>query len=123
MLFASFLQWWYGVGWARAMAQSRHRLTSLTQDFSILILLKTLFAPWKQMDAYGSVNGALGDKFRHQVDKFISRFVGFGVRSLTLLAAGMSFIFLLILGAVWIIIWPFLPLLVPVALLYSAGIF
>lgn len=74
------------------------------------------------MDAYAGTNLSLGDQFRHMLDKFVSRFVGFTVRSLTLFAACVSFIALLIVRAAWIILWPTLPLLVPAALLYSVGV-
>lgn len=74
------------------------------------------------MDAYGWVNPTLGDKFRHAVDKSISRFVGFVVRSLTLWAAAISFLFLLLVRLTWILIWPVLPLLILLAVAYSAGV-
>jgi hypothetical protein len=122
MLFAAFLRWWYGPGWAGTIRHSKDYLIGLIRNFSILILLKTLFAPWKQLDAYGRTNQSLGDRFRHGIDKFVSRFVGFTVRSLTLWAAAISFIFLLIVRVVWILIWPGLPLLVPLAILYSLGV-
>lgn len=123
MLFVAFLQWWYGPGWSEAVRNSKRSLDNLTQDFSIQILFRTLFAPWKQIDAFGRVNQSLGDKFRHAVDKFVSRFVGFIVRSITLMAAGVSFIAVLIARALWIICWPLLPLSIPVLLLYGLGVF
>lgn len=122
MLFVAFISWWYGEGWRNTVRRTRYYLTSLARNFSIGILLKTLFVPWKQIDAHGWLNQSLADKFRHGLDKFVSRFVGFGVRSLTLLGASLSFIVLMLLRVVWIIIWPVLPLLVPIGLLYGLGI-
>lgn len=123
MLFVAFWSWWYGAGWAGTVRQSKRQLAGVAKDFSILILLRTLFAPWKQIDAYGRVNQNLGDRFRHSIDKFVSRFIGFLVRFFTLLAAGVSFMAVLVMRAIWIMIWPFLPLFVPAMLLYSLGIF
>lgn len=74
------------------------------------------------MDAFKGVNQSLGDQFHRSVDKTISRFVGFTVRSMTLFAALASMLGLLIFRLVWIALWPCLPLLVPAALLYGAGV-
>jgi hypothetical protein len=122
MLFMAFISWWYGAGWSGTVKQTQRHLAGLSQNFSIAILITTLFAPWKQMDAFGGVSQSLGDKFRRSVDKFISRFVGFMVRSMTLLAAIISVSVLLLFRLVWIAIWPCLPLMIPAALLYGAGV-
>lgn len=122
MLFVAFVGWWYGEGWVNTVRRSRYYLLSLSQNFSVLILLKTLFAPWKQLDAFSQPNMSLNDKFRQSVDRFVSRFVGFMVRSLTLLSAAVTLTLLLIARVVWIILWPCLPLLIPAALLYGLGV-
>ncbi len=74
------------------------------------------------MDAFNGMNQSLGDQFHRGVDKTISRFVGFTVRSMTLFAALISMLVLLILRLVWIALWPCLPAFVPAALLYTAGV-
>jgi len=122
MLLVAFIRWWYGDGWVRTIKKSKSSLVGLAQSYSILILLKTLFAPWKQINAGNPANMAIGDRFRQLLDKLISRFVGFMVRSLTLLAAGVSLLVMLILRIVFIIVWPLLPLMVPLLVIYSLGV-
>lgn len=68
------------------------------------------------MDAYG------GKGFQHFIDKTVSRFVGFGVRSLTLISAAVTIIFVAIMRTVWILLWPCLPLLVVLLVGYGAGV-
>jgi hypothetical protein len=122
MLFVAFVGWWYGEGWANTLRRSKYYLLSLSQNFSVLILLKTLFAPWKQLDAFGHPNMSLSDKFRQSIDRFVSRFVGFMVRGVTLFSAVVSILLLLAARAIWIVLWPCLPIMVPVAMLYGLGV-
>lgn len=122
MLFVDFFQWWYGAGWLSTVAKTQYHLSDLAKNYSIAILLKTLFAPWKQLDAFPGVNQSLDDRMRRELDKFVSRFVGFMVRSITLFAAFISLIALLIARLIWIILWPCLPLVAPVAVLYALGV-
>lgn len=73
--------------------------------FSIPVLLKTLFAPWKR-DIYTPKNASLDIVFKTVVDNFISRLIGFIVRFFTiivgLLATGACFIALLAVMIFWL---------------------
>lgn len=122
MLFVAFIKWWYGAGWLGTVLGTKRRLEDLARNFSLIILLKTLFAPWKQLDAFGGQGRGLDAKLRAWLDKSISRFIGFLVRSATLWAAFFGLIFLLVSRLVWIIIWPCLPLAVPLLLALGLGI-
>jgi hypothetical protein len=122
MLMLAFFKWWYGTGWLSVVGDSAIKVKSLAQSFSILILLRTLFAPWKQLDASGGVNQGMNDQFRHAIDKFVSRFVGFFVRFFTIIAALVLVSLMAILRVLWIMVWPFLPVFVPGLLLYGIGI-
>jgi hypothetical protein len=116
MLLMAFFQWWYGHGWLEAVADAKRHLEALAGSFSLGILLRTLFAPWKQMDAYG------GKGLQSQVDKFVSRFVGFGVRSVTLVTAIVSLAFMAIVQFAWILLWPCLPPLIFLLVGYGLGL-
>lgn len=121
MLFLSFVQWWYGPGWLDNINQTRERLSRFAKNFSVGILLRTLFAPWKQIDAGTSAPGQTAmQKF---LDRLISRLVGFVVRCLTLLVAFIGLVLVLIFQIALIVLWPLFPLSVPAALLYSLGVF
>ncbi len=106
------LKWWYGAGWLDAWRDINRSTKKVEQAFSIPVLVKNLFAPWKQIV---TVPGkALEDHFRALIDNLVSRAVGFIVRFFTLTAAaivvGFNLVWRLALAAAW-------PL-VPVAIIY-----
>lgn len=79
-------------------------------------LVRTWFAPFKQTYS-GKVKGSIGVHFRAAVDSLVSRVIGFLVRSVLLLAGLFCSLFVAITGLVFMIIWPFLPLLPLIGLL------
>lgn len=113
----AFLKWWYGAGWAYQAALIRRRVTNIAGMFSVPILLRTMFAPWKQTVVVSRRDQALNDKVQAWIGNQVSRFVGFGVRCLALLAATFSMAFVGLIGLVTIAVWPLLPAL-PLVLLF-----
>lgn len=116
------LQWWYGAGWVGHARRSYHGVVRTADFFSIGLLLKTLFAPFRQISA-GQVGGGMPDQLRAWVDRLFSRAVGAVARSLVMLVG-----LLCLAGrAVWcglsILAWSLLPLL-PIAgvLLWQLGV-
>ena len=111
MLLVAFLQWWYGPGWR----DCGNRLATMMHDayfnFSIPILLRTMFAPWRRITS--SSSGSLQDKLRALVDNAISRVVGFFVRLFALIAGSVLLLFYAVFGGLFILLWPVLPLLGP----------
>ncbi|MBI4033616.1 hypothetical protein HY379_01320 [Candidatus Saccharibacteria bacterium] len=112
-MFFEFFKWWYGSGWLGAWNNVGGSAKKIQRGFAIGVLLKSLFAPWKQVI---TIPGrSLDEKFRASIDNLVSRSVGFFVRLLTLTAAAAiisaSTIFNLVIAAAW-------PLL-PIALIYS----
>lgn len=83
--------------------------------FSITGLLKTLFAPFKQTQASG--RGSLEMRFRIMIDNLVSRMVGFVARTFIILAGLVVALFIMITGALFVVIWPLIPLALPVALI------
>jgi hypothetical protein len=113
MLLISFVQWWYGDGWRQRAQMVGGRLDSTVDYFSIELLLKTLFAPFRQISA-GKVDGPLGVKLRAFADRIISRIIGAMVR-LVILIIGVITIFLQgVIGMAILAGWAFVPLL-PIA--------
>ena len=113
----AFLKWWYGAGWAQQAALTRQRVTNIGGMFSVPILLRTMFAPWKQTVIIARRDQALSDKVQAWIGNQVSRFVGFGVRVLVLLTAMLCIVFVSIVGIVTMIIWPILPAM-PLILLF-----
>lgn len=104
------LSWWYGPGWKARVLGMRERLAASYDYFSINLLAKTLFAPFRQISA-GSVNGPIGVKLRAFVDQLISRLIGAVVRTIFILVGSVWLLLQVILGSIFVILWAFVPLL------------
>ena len=111
MLIAAFLQWWYGPGWRDASNRLSARLKNTYLSFSVPILLRTMFAPWRRIIT--PPNGSLEQKMKALLDNIVSRAVGFTVRVMALLAAGLLLFFYAGFGGILLILWPILPILGP----------
>jgi hypothetical protein len=103
-----FVRWWYGPGWVHLVRSSVQRVRGLALAFSLPILIRTLFAPWRRIISYGSKS--FQDSMRAALDNFISRFVGFGVRVIVMLTAIVLIILSSLLSLVAVICWPLLPI-------------
>jgi hypothetical protein len=115
MLFLEFFRWWYGVGWAQAGKGALGLVKKVELSFSIGVLLRTLFAPWKMIVT--PPGRSLEDKMRGMLDNLVSRTVGFFVRVFSLIAALVLMAGAAIVGAVIAISWPLIPLLIVISTL------
>lgn len=109
MLALSLVTWWYSKGWLNAVTNLESMVTGISRLFSVPILLRTLFAPWKRIISYPG--SSLDAKIRAFADNMVSRAVGFVVRILVLLTAVVMEALAGSLGILWIMLWPCLPLL------------
>ncbi|MBW3568696.1 hypothetical protein KY385_01040 [Candidatus Parcubacteria bacterium] len=101
------LSWWYGRGWLWVNRQSVNYLKTIDEVFSVATLLKTLFAPWKQIQSATTFQNFI----QSSIDNFISRFIGATVRLGMLLTALVLSLLVVFLGLIVAIIWPLIPLL------------
>lgn len=113
MLFVSLFKWWYTEGWRQRAQLIASRLDGVMDYFSIDLLLKTLFQPFRQ-DGVGKVDGPLSVQLHAFADKTISRIIGAVIRIIILvfglIAIALSAIFSLIVLVGWAII-PATPLI------------
>ena len=108
MLFEFFV-WWYGPGWLQAWKNSTLWVKNVSQAFSVDVLLKTLFAPWKRIV---SLPGrSLDEKFRAMIDNLVSRVIGFAVRIIVLIAALVMIATTAVAGLALAVLWPLIPVL------------
>ena len=106
MLF-EFFAWWYGPGWVRAWRDSLIWTKKVQRTFSVDVLLKTLFSPWKRIV---SLPGrSLDEKFRAAIDNLVSRVIGFFVRIIILFAASVMIFGTLLAGITLAALWPLIP--------------
>lgn len=121
MFLVGILSWWYGDGWRQRVGLIRERLARTLDFFSISLLLRTLFSPFRQISA-GKTAGPIGVQMRAFFDKLTSRLIGAAVRFF-MIAAGVVIILLhASWGLVVLVGWALVPLL-PVAgiLAFSIG--
>ena len=104
------LGWWYSRGWKIFTAKLFDKLHDTIDFFSLASLLKTLFAPFRQISA-GKAAGdtALGDRMRIFFDRLVSRIIGAVVRLLILIFGGLLVVLQFIFSIVLLIVWPVLP--------------
>lgn len=118
MFIIGMLSWWYGAGWRQRVVILHERLAKTIDYFSIDLLAKTLFAPFRQISA-GQVNGSLDVKMRAFFDRIISRMIGMLIRSFMILMGICAIVIHSVLGAVTVVMWAFIPLLPLVGVLFS----
>jgi len=107
MLALAFFSWWYSQGWQQLSKRIIKIIRTNFQVFSVSLLLKTLFEPWRRISTNPS--SGLGFHIQAAIDNTISRFVGFGVRFIVILAALITTILLSLIGIIELVVWPFLP--------------
>lgn len=103
------ISWWYGEGWMQRAGLIKERLARTLDFFSIGLLLRTLFSPFRQISA-GKANGPLSVKLRALADKLISRLIGAGLRVVMILTASVAVTVQAVFGAVILVVWAVIPL-------------
>lgn len=111
MLLVGFLQWWYSRGWASFAQGLLDRIRGLADFFSLGLLLRTLFYPFRQISAYGDENASLQAQLQQFLDKLLSRTIGAVVRIGILIFGIIAITIEAGLGALLVFAWPLIPLL------------
>ena len=109
MLFVSLFRWWYSDGLRQRAQMMSSRLDGIIDYFSIDLLAKTLFQPFRQ-DATGSVDGTLDMKLHAFADNMISRILGALIRTVILVFGMIAIAVYSIIVLVSLIVWVVLPL-------------
>ncbi|NCU40594.1 hypothetical protein EOL73_02450 [Candidatus Saccharibacteria bacterium] len=120
MQIGAYFGWWYTVGWFDQAKLGRERLRRLSDFFSIGLLVKNLFKPFKQLDT-DRVKGSLDVVFRAWIDRMISRMIGAMIRTVLIFIGMISWIIAVIANLVWLVVWPTLPVF-PVVGVFVTGV-
>ncbi|MEO5948980.1 MAG: hypothetical protein ABIP74_01125 [Candidatus Saccharimonas sp.] len=118
MFIVGMFSWWYGAGWKHCVTHVRERIASLYDYFSLGLLLRTLFSPFRQISA-GKVRGSISDQARAWFDRLISRCVGACVRSVVLLVGLITLAIRVLVGVLQIILWPLIPTIPVIAIVLA----
>ena len=118
MLVQGLIFWWYGDGYKLFAEKIWAKLGDTVDFFSIGSLLKTLFAPYRQISA-NAKGVSIDDKIMAFIDRLVSRLVG-GVARIGIILAGLIIITLQLIGSIiGFFIWPIFPLLPAVFIVLS----
>lgn len=107
MVLLDLLIWWYTVGWVRLIRKQREIIRGIYNQFSVAILLKTLFSPWKRIVTQSR---NFSEQLKAISDNVVSRFVGFAIRIFVLFAAISIIAALIVVSIILIILWPLIPI-------------
>lgn len=110
MILLDVFAWWYTAGWARLVNRITQRVQDVMDFFSIGLLFRTLFDPFRQIDA-GSVKGSLNDQMHAFGNRLVSRIIGAAVRTITIFSGLVIAALLIIFGLVQLLLWPLVPFL------------
>jgi hypothetical protein len=110
MFIVGLFSWWYGTGWRQRAVLLRERLVAVDDYFSIDLLLRTLFNPFRQISA-GGVRGPLSVQIQAFFDRLISRCIGAMIRGFIIIIGVISLMVYTVIGGVLLVAWLFVPLL------------
>lgn len=109
MVIISLLSWWYSEGWLEQISLTKRSFIKLADKFSIGMLLKTLFAPFRQISV-GEQAGKTASLTSVIADKLISRLVGSVMRLVMVFVGTLALIIYAIISVFRLASWPLLPL-------------
>ena len=117
----NFFKWWL-IDEPRYLWLVTRVITQKTATFfSVGILIRTLFAPWKR-DVQRTHNLPIDLAFRALIDNLVSRFVGFCVRTVTIFVAGGALLVSFLGGLIIIFAEIAMPLIVFLLIIWGLGI-
>lgn len=109
MVIISLLSWWYSEGWLEQISLTKRSFIKLADKFSIGMLLRTLFAPFRQISV-GEQAGKTASLASVIADKLISRLVGSVMRLVMVFVGTLVLIIYAIISVLRLAGWPLLPL-------------
>lgn len=121
MLALSLVTWWYSAGWRDQAELCGSRLARVSDQFSITLLLQSLFAPFRQISADEPSRGGLDAKMRAWLDKLISRCIGAMIRSVLIITGAILLLIEVIVAGARLVVWPFVPVLPVVGIVMTAS--
>lgn len=120
MFIVGLLGWWYGAGWRERMRIIGMRLLRIFDFFSLDLLAKTWFSPFRQIGTEQAQGGGLPEQLRAFGDRLVSRMIGGVVRTLMIIIGTLILIGMTIAGVIEGILWVVVPLLPVVGVILFA---
>jgi hypothetical protein len=105
-----YIVWHYGRSIQDFLTVWSNYVWFLYNFFSIPLLLKTLFSPWRRMNEQSKVGFNMEAFFEKVMANFIVRIIGFGLRVFVIVSGCIAIFLTFIGGFAFFIIWVTLPL-------------
>lgn len=124
MVILSMFSWWYTSGVVEEFERIKRMISRVGDQFSIGLLLKTLFQPFRQISANNRGGAALEDRIRAWFDRLVSRIIGAFIRLFVIVVGVIALLLTVVLACLRMIIWVLLPILplIGVYLMLEVGI-
>lgn len=120
MLALNIIEWWYVRGWMLFVQNLRQKLHNDADFFSIGLLFRTLFEPFRQISANSeAASEDLPGRLSVFFDKLLSRVIGAVVRTIIIFVGILLMILEAIFGLILIILWPAVPFLPILGIVFS----
>lgn len=91
------------------LVRLREKLMSTLDYFSIDLLIRTFFSPFRQISA-GGVRGPLAVQMRAFFDRLISRMIGAMIRFTMIIIGSIAIVLYAVYGVLMLVIWGVVPL-------------
>lgn len=110
MFLSGILTWWYTKGLAGRCVIVKERLAKTADFFSVNLMLKTLFAPFRQISA-SHIGGSLDVRLRAFFDRLLSRIIGAIMRIFMIIFGILTIVAQIVFSLILLIFWIATPLL------------
>lgn len=111
MVILSMFSWWYTSGLLDEFGRVKNMILRVSDQFSIKLLFKTLFQPFRQISADSYSDGALSDRFKAWLDRLFSRAIGAGIRFFVIIVGLIVLFITLLFSLLRLAFWVLLPVL------------
>lgn len=120
-LFTSYIFWHYTVALKEIFVIWKNFLLFIWESFSISILARTFFSPWRRLDEEKPGLSKPKAFLSSLIINIFTRFLGMVFRAFVLLIAFIILSIFLVSGVLALLLWPLMPVLLIVALM--AGLY
>lgn len=106
MFWVDILGWWYGAGFKDLGVKFNSLFESTSDFFSVGLLAKSLFQPFRQTLTTSNYKRTLWEKIG---DALVSRTIGFLVRACLIVAGGVILLVEILAMGITYLLWPVIP--------------
>lgn len=110
MILVGLLKWWYIDGWIDQLSRSKLSMAKMADTFSIGLLMKTWFSPFRQISADDTGNN-IQAKLAAFGNRLFSRLIGAFMRSLLIILGTVVLLLLSIINGIKLLMWPIMPIM------------